>query len=140
MKKVTNELQNEIRSIKSIEAYLEKNAKELVTENNISNLLKDMISEKSLKKSDVIKKAGLNEIYGYQIFSGKREPSRDKIIALCFGMGLNVDEVQTILKHSQNPILYARDTRDSIIIFCIENKKDIIECNNMLYDYGFELL
>ena len=45
-------------------------------------LFDQLLEEKSLKKSTVIKNSELNEIYGYQIFSGKRIPSRDKLISI----------------------------------------------------------
>ena len=138
MKKTTNELQNEIRKADSIESYLHINRDEMM-DNTVAVVLKQIIEKKKLKKADIIRKCGINEIYAYQIFSGKKEPSRDKVIALCFGMELNIDEVQTILKHANYPQLYARDQRDSIILFCIEQKKNVIDCNNMLYEYGFEI-
>lgn len=138
MKKTTNELQNEIRKADSIESYLHINRDEMM-DNTVAVVLKQIIEQKKLKKADIIRKSGINEIYAYQIFSGKKEPSRDKVIALCFGMELNIDEVQTVLKHTNYPQLYARDQRDSIILFCIEQKKNVIDCNNMLYEYGFEI-
>ena len=139
MKKTTNELQNEISSSKSIEAYLDTNKNEFV-ENSISAVLKNIIAQKQLTKAEVIDRAGLNEIYAYQIFAGKRTPSRDKVIALCIGMQLTLDEIQTVLKHGQYSQLYARDSRDSVIIFSIIQNNNVIECNNLLYEHGFELL
>lgn len=139
MKKTTDELQNEIRKADSIEDYLHSNQDEMI-DNTVAVVLKQIIEEKKLKKADVIHKSGLNEIYAYQIFAGKKEPSRDKVVALFFGMELNIDEIQTALKHANYSQLYVRDQRDSIILFCVEQKKSVIECNNMLYEYGFEIL
>ena len=33
----------------------------------------------------VIKRAGIDRTYGHQLFSGRRKPSRDKVIQLAFG-------------------------------------------------------
>ena len=139
MKKTTDELQNEIRSASSIEDYLKNNRDEM-SDNTVAAVLKNMIEQKKLTKAEVIRKSGLNEIYAYQIFAGKREPSRDKVLALCFGMSLCIEDVQTILKHCGYPQLYAREQRDSIILFCLEQHKSVIDCNNLLDEYGFELL
>ena len=66
----------------------------------LSNYLNQLLEEKSLKKSTVIKNSELNEIYGYQIFSGKRIPSRDKLISISFGLELSLEETQTLLKYA----------------------------------------
>lgn len=139
MKKTTDELQNEIRAASSIEDYLKNNRDEM-SDNTVAAVLKNMIEQKKLTKAEVIRKSGLNEIYAYQIFAGKREPSRDKVLALCFGMSLCIEDVQIILKHGGYPQLYAREQRDSIILFCLEQHKSVIDCNNLLDEYGFELL
>ena len=137
MKKTTDKLINEIRRAGTIDKYLEGNGDEFI-DKDIARSLNRIIDSKCLKKSDVIKKTGLNEIYAYQILSGKKAPSRNKMIAFCFGMRLDVTEAQALLKRTKYPPLYRRDPRDSIIIFCIENKKNIIQCNTLLYDHGFE--
>ena len=60
----------------------------------------------------------MNRGYCYEIMSGTpKNSSRDKIILLCFGLNLTVDEAQQLLKKSGYAALYARDSRDSIIIF-----------------------
>ena len=45
----------------------------------------------------------------------------DKLIALCFGMMLDIDETDDLLKYAGYNPLYARNKRDSIIIFAISN-------------------
>ena len=59
---------------------------------------------------------------------------------LCFGLALTVDEAQQLLKKSGYAPLYARDTRDSIIIFCIENRIGIVNTNIKLGEYSLEPL
>lgn len=53
----------------------------------------------------------LDRAYVYQIFSGEKTPSRDKLIAIAFGMNLSDEETQKMLKLSGNRELYARDQR-----------------------------
>lgn len=127
MKKTTEELLNTLKS-SSLEAYLENNGGELI-ENPICDYLTAVISEKNLEKSKVIKKSNIQTNYAYQILSGVKIPSRDKLIALCFGMSLTLDETQTLLKYAGYAPLYPRNKRDSVIITALENHESVIRCN-----------
>ena len=92
--------------------------------------------EKSLKKSTVIKNSELNEIYGYQIFSGVRNPSRDSLICLCSAMELNVEETQSLLQIGGFALLYPKNKRDVIIINGINSNLSVAKINENLYDNG----
>lgn len=83
-----------------------------------------------MNKSEVIRKANLDKNYAYQIFSGTRtNPSRNKILMLAFGMGLTVPETRKLLKVCNLTDLYPRSPRDSVIIFCLNNKLSLIQTN-----------
>lgn len=138
MKKTTEELLKTLKS-SSLTAYLQDNKDEL-SDNPIAEYLSLAMEEKGLKKSDVIKSSGIQINYAYQIFSGLKLPSRDKLICLCFGMALSLDEAQTLLKYSCHAPLYPRNKRDSVIIFALQNKKSVIDCNLMLDEYNLSPL
>ena len=55
---------------------------------------------------------------------------------LCFGLHLTVDEAQQMLKKSGYAPLYARDTRDSILIFSLENSISVVNTNIKLAEYN----
>ena len=95
LKKPTNELMDALTRNSSIDSYLNKE-KEFLIDMSVSEMLGFLLQEKNLQKSAVIKKAKLNEIYGYQIIADKRMPSRDKLIALAFGMELSLEETQQL--------------------------------------------
>lgn len=67
-------------------------------------------------------------------------PSRDKLIAIAFGLGLNCDETNALLKKCRFAQLYSKDARDAVIIFGLTHGKDIDETNNDLEKRNFELL
>lgn len=137
--KTTDELLNEIKSSKEIESFLSKNETEFA-EAQLSEYIELLISEKGLQKSKVVARSGLNRIYAYQIFSGKRFPSRDKLIAIGFGLQLSLEEMDELLKYAGFSTLYARNKRDSIIIFAMNSKKSIFVLNDMLFENGFEIV
>ena len=107
---------------------------------SLSELLARLMEQKGLKKSAVIKKAELSEVYAYQIFSGLRVPERKKLLCLAIGMELNLDEVQALLKCAGYSPLYVKLPFDSIVLYGICKKQSVIEINDLLYEYGLDTL
>lgn len=140
MQKSTTELLNELKNFDSFKEY-EKINKNSMINKTLSQYLCDLLEEKHLKKSDVIRKGELNESYAYQMFSGvKSTPSKDKLICLSIGMDLSVDETNSLLKLAGLSPLYPRIKRDSIIIINMNNKKSVVGINEELYNEGEETL
>ncbi|MBA3074442.1 MAG: helix-turn-helix transcriptional regulator [Anaerolineae bacterium] len=88
----------------------------------------------------IIKSSGIERTYGHQLFNGTRNPSRDKVIQLAIGLGLNVEETQRLLIIAQRNTLYPKFKRDAIILHCIKNKRNIFETQSVLQDLGLTLL
>lgn len=112
---------------------------------NSSNLslykyFEDLFKVKGISKSSVIKNADIDRTYGYEILRGDKKPSRDKILQLCIGANFNLEESNKALRLGNVGELYAKIPRDSVIIFCINKKLGIIEINELLYGYGFNIL
>lgn len=139
MIKNTDEMQQEIQSTDNIYDVLDNNHESFRFE-ELSEYLKELLERKNIKPAEAIRKSGIDRCYGHQIISGKRVPSRDKLIALSFGMGLELDEVNDLLKISRNRTLYARDQRDAVIIYAFTNKLSIIETNQLLFDKDIEII
>lgn len=137
--KSTGELTHEITNSTDVEDYLKKNKKHLLTQ-CLSEYLNMLLSEKELSRADVVRNSLLDRVYVYQIFSGKKTPSRDKLIALAFGLCLSDGETQKLLKLSGNRELYARDERDVLILFALQRKKTIFEVNELLFSHNFTTL
>lgn len=140
MKKSTDDLMNCLRQSPSVDDYFEKNDSEMFF-GSLSELINFYLRRKGLTKADVVKRSGMNRGYCYEIMSGTtKNSSRDKIILLCFGLNLTVDEAQQLLKKSGYAALYARDSRDSIIIFSLENQISVVKTNLKLYEFGLKEL
>lgn len=137
--KDTAELMNEIKSAKNILDYMERNQEEMHL-NTLADCLNEWLPKKDCQVADVVRKSNLNKSYVYQIFRGKKFPSRDKVIALAFGLKLNADETQKLLKQAGYRELYPRDRRDALLLFAINQKMNIIDANEILYDHEIEVL
>lgn len=137
--KSTDELYHEIQSGKDIFSYLKDNQEEIM-KNTLPESLKIWLIEKNTTKANVVKKSNLSKPYVYQIFQGKKSPSRDKIIAISFGFEMNCEETQKLLKQAGFRELYPRDGRDVLILTGIRDKLNILDMNERLYDHEVEVL
>lgn len=137
--KTTEELKHEIKAATDIEDYLKSNRENLLR-GSLPGHLNLLLSRKGINKADVVRGSLLSRAYVYQIFSGEKTPSRDKLIAIAFGLGLSDEETQTVLKLSRNRELYARDERDAVILFALQRGQSIFEANNLLFEHGFPVL
>ena len=134
-KKTTSHLENELKNSTSLDTFLEKHQDEL-SDCSLSDQLGKLLRKKGLSKAEVVRECNLNEVYAYQILSGVRRPSRDKLLCLCFTMKATLSETQSLLKESGFAPLYVRSHRDSIIIFAITHGHTLLQLNTDLYDHG----
>ena len=135
----TDDLEHEIKTVTDIEDYLIKN-KTYMLSHNLSDQLNMLLVQKGVSIADVARDSLLHRTYIYQIFSGKKTASRDKLIAIAFGMHLSAEETQAMLKLSGNRMLYARDKRDAILLFALNQHKPILEANELLFNHNFDVL
>ena len=106
----------------------------------LSEHLMLLLRKKKLKRADVVRDSGLEKAYVYQIFDGKKRPSRDKLIAIAFGLHLNSKETQRMLKLGGCSELYARVARDAVILFAIQRGMSIAAADDLLYKNNFPTL
>lgn len=137
--KTTDELKHEITTATDIEDYLTEN-KEHLLKNTLAEHLHMLLAQKKLRRADVIRGSLLGRAYVYRIFAGDKIPSRDKLIALSFGLKLSAEETQKLLKISGNRELYARDERDALLLFALQRNRNIMDANGMLLDHGLAVL
>lgn len=137
--KTTAELNHEIKNATDIEDFLTKNKAQMISY-SLPEYLKMLLSQKGISRADVVRGSLLDRAYVYQIFSGEKTPSRDKLIAIAFGLSLSDGEAQKMLKLSGNRELYARDKRDALILFALQRKKNILEANDLLNVHSLRTL
>ena len=123
----------------NIEDFLAENQENMLTM-NLSEYLMTLLRQKKLKRADVIRDSHLEHAYVYQIFNGTKKPTRDKLIAIAFGLHLNVEETQRMLRLGGCSELYARVGRDAVILFAVSRGMSIGETDELLDTNGFPTL
>ena len=129
----SRELLDELLSTSSLEGYLEQNKPGTRT---LAEYLQQLLEEKGLERSRVVRMADLNDTFGYQIFKGTRHPSRDKVLQIAFAMALTLRETNRALTAAGASELYCKDRRDAIIIFCLDRGCSLQKVNEELYRFG----
>ena len=133
--KNTDKLMNELKDAKSIGDYLQDNAAEM-RRLSLTDYLYKILAEKDMKRKTVVKNSGLDPSYVYHIFNGDKNPSRNKMLAIAFGLKATVDETQNMLRQSKQALLYPRDKWDAIIISALRQGLTVVETNELLEKLG----
>ena len=98
----------------NLDAYLSRN-QSVFCDEDVIIFLNQLYQRTDLSKAALARKAGMSEVYLHQVFSGRRKPSRDRLLCLCVGMGLNLEETQRMLKRAACAPLYPKLRRDAIV-------------------------
>ena len=122
----------------SIGSFLKRNQKNM--HGTLTDFLNEQLRLKDLRERDVVRDSGQSKSYVNQILNGKKHPSRDILITLSFGLHLDLDDTQRMLKLGGHSELYPRVERDAVIFFAINNGKTVWETDELLFDNGFEPL
>ena len=131
--KSTDDLKQELMSDSDIDSYIKENESYFV-DRSVTEMLTGFYERRNMTKSQLAQRSCMSEIYLHQIFSGRRKPSRDKILCLCIGMDLSIDDTQRLLKEASFAQLYPRIRREAIIYHGIVHHTPLNEINDKLFE------
>lgn len=128
----TDDLYTELMGTAGIEAYIKAHQGSF-SDRSVAELLTLLYEKKSLSKAELARRAGISEVYLHQVFSSRRKPSRDRLLCICIGLGVTLDEVQRLLKQAAYAQLYPKCKRDAIISHGIVHHTELGEINDRLF-------
>lgn len=111
---------------------------EMIVEGNfpqnitLTEYLQELLDEKELLITDVVRMSLLSKSYVYQVFSGERIPSRDVLLRLGLAISCSIDEMQHLLTLGQTGILYPKVRRDAAILCCMSHGLTLLETDEFL--------
>lgn len=140
MRKSTEQLMNELKNASDIVEFVNKNQDEML-DLSLSEYLRQLLEKYNLDKSDVFRRAKMTESnYGYELFrDDSKKASRDKLIQICVGFPLTIEETQEVLRYGKVRTLYPRDERDAYILFALKNGYDVAQLNDLLFTNGLKV-
>ena len=119
------------------DAPLESVLSEMVPdERSLGRWIVELIEERGLDRRAGIRRSRLNQTFAYQILAGTRNPSRDKLVQLAFGLQLDVDECSELLERGGSNALTPRIRRDVVIAFCLRHGLGMDICDDLLWAAG----
>lgn len=130
---LTEELLQELLNASDVRILADKHH---IPARSLADYLQQLLDEKDLERVDVVRKAGLNETFGYQIFMGQRGASRNKVLQLAFAMKLSLKETGRLLQAAGANGLYCKNRRDAIIIFCLDRGYGLQKTDEELYRFN----
>lgn len=101
-----------------------------------SDYIAQIAEERGMRRDQVIADAGLERTFGYRLFSGTRNPSRDTVLQLSFGLRLDCEEAQQLLKVAQESPLHPKVKRDAVVAWCLHHAYPLMTTQQALYDNG----
>lgn len=105
-------------------------------DDNIRLFFDELLNKSGKKKSEIIRKANLSRVYGYQLMEGRRKGKRDYYLLIALAMSLDLKTTQRMLAIVQYGALHPLIKRDAAIIFAINHNYDIIKAYEFMCSLG----
>lgn len=131
-RKSTGQLNQELMQASSLGEYVSEN-RDAFSEQAVSQLLSELYEKKSISKAALARRAGMSEVYLHQVFSGRRSPSRDRLLCLRLGLEATLEETQELLRQAGFAQLYPRHKRDAVISYGLVHGISLGEINDRLF-------
>ena len=137
--KSTSDMTNELMSSSDINSYIKEN-KSYFTNQSITEPLQKLFKRGHHSKAALARKSGISEVYLHQVFSGRRHPSRDRLLCICAALEVSLEESQYLLKLAGYAPLYPKNRRDAIIMFGLAHKLSPENINGKLSEESQNVL
>ena len=136
--KLTEDLLKRLLAAATPEEYLDQDE---TLDRQLSDYLYQLLAERDgMKRADVVRASKLNSTVVYDIFGGKSLPGRDHAIMLAFGLRCSLLETQRLLRLAGVSELWPKNRRDAIILWCVEQGRNLDECDEELWRLGEKTL
>lgn len=123
---------NDLKTKKELDEYIGT-----LTPESFKWFFNEYVAANNLDLPTIHKKSNLSRGYFYNIINGDRRPSRDKIICLCIGAGMNVKQLDRGLRIGETGKLDPKNSRDVLIWYAVNKGIDnVVLINIMLDEYG----
>ena len=137
--KSTGDLSQELMNQPNLDQYITEN-ETYFADLDISVFLTKLYEKCGLSKAELARQAEMSEVYLHQVFSGRRRPSRDRLLCLCIGMEASLEETQLLLSQMGYAPIYPKLKRDAIIGHGILHHTPLPEINDKLFSMNEKTL
>ena len=139
MFKSTDELAFELANTPDIADYMHNNQHQPDPQ-AFHALLGELITASGLSKTKIATAACLSEPYLYNLIRGDKHPSRNKVLQLAFGLGIDMAQTERLLQLAGHNAFYTRNKRDALVQYALGQCMNIHEADGLLMTYGFSMM
>lgn len=107
---------------------------------SFSQWIQRCINDSEYTLREVVRRSCLRYASAYQIISGKRHGSRNKVVQLAIGIGLDIEGTSELLERNGMCRLRQSSRRDATIAYCIARKMSVPQCDDVLMRASMEPL
>lgn len=100
--------------------------------------LQRLMDEKGISVNQLVHCINTSHSNLYKFMSGEKNGSRDLIIRVACAIGMSVEETNCLLKYAGFRHLYAKDKRDSLILYGLERKMSVNEIEELLVEHEID--
>ena len=141
MNKHTEELVNELeqaKNTKEFEEFIKRNDVELQRESFGDAVLR-LCAKHEITPSLLQPRIAISKSQFYSLLNGTRNPSKESVIKIALTLGVTQKEINELLFASGFHALDPRDRDDAIILFGIENCKEVGKIDELLREYNSKI-
>lgn len=102
---------------------------------SVRDYFSNLLQSHGLQAYEAVHRAELDKDFGRQLLTGQRMGRRDYYIQLAFGMGLSVEETQSMLSYLGIGPLYALRKRDAAVMYALREGFSLIDTQLLLDRY-----
>ena len=139
MSKTTEELENELKSIRSrkeLEEWMDGNRDGKI---RFCDYFVGLCEQKGMKPGNLVGKITLSKAYIYALANGEKIPSKNAVIKIALALKATVEETNWLLKLSGNKELYPKREEDAVIEFGIRNQWEAYQIDELLKKRGLNV-
>ena len=128
-------LLQELTQTDDLAACLRRN-EALFRKETVAQGLSALFRTRKLSKAELARRSDVSLVFLHQVFAGRRTPSRDRLLGLCFGLEASLEETQDLLLRTPYAALNPRNRRDAIVIHALTHRRSVPELEALLARFG----
>jgi len=136
----TSEILKKLMATTSIKRFVKQHNDAMAGFPSFSRYIKTLYAGQTLTAENIFNAAHIERTYGHQLFNGTRTPSRDKVLQLAFGFGLDIDGTQRMLTVARKSPLHPKVKRDAVVIYALKKQLHLDEVQVILQEMKLPLL
>lgn len=102
----------------------------------VPSVLTALYRKRTISKAELARRSGVSQVYLHQVFAGRRTPSRDRLLCLCFGLGASLEETQYLLRVAVSAPLWPLSRRDAVVIYGVTHRLTLAQMDQTLTNLG----